>query len=109
MSKRYTSELAAALWEVQNLGSLLGWRAIETAPSFTKSIEAVIFVEPIEGKICGSYVGIRFHYHESILSNATIFCFYNGRLKSPCFATTIKALDWMAQIETRHNFNYHRG
>ena len=109
LTKRYTSTLRASFPLIIQNGKVLGWRNINTIAPFSASHEVIIFAEPYEGKACGSYIGARFHYSNLTLENVTVFCFYNGNEKSPCFVNESDALSWMNNMEEKHNFRYTRG
>jgi hypothetical protein len=109
LTKRYTSDLRSSLPLIIKIGRVLGWRTIDPIAPFLASYELVLFTEPYEGKSCGSYVGARFHYSNLTLENVTVFCFYNGKDKSPCFVSESDALSWMNNIEEKNNFRYERG
>ena len=70
------------------------------------ALEVVFFAPPARGRECGNYFGTRFHFRKTILQTVTIFCFYNGQDKSPCFCDRSQAMLWLRKIGEKHQTIY---
>ena len=95
--------------EVVERGEVIAWRKIES--NFFQSFEVIFFCPPQAGsgnRPCGLYVGTRFHFESKEDYSITIFCFYSGVDKSPCFKQLGEAFHWLDQVEVKYNIKYVR-
>lgn len=86
-------------------GEVLGWRAVESSDH--PIVEVIFWVAPFSLGQCGLYVGCRIHYEDDFRTrSASIFCFYDGTSKSPCFKTRREATKRLKQWAQQHGVQY---
>ena len=102
---RYMFSAAAALQRVLTSGEVLGWRELSGEPK--KCIEVVVWTSSLNRGECGLYVCCRLHYGDKqSATSATIFCFYDGTEKSPCFKGKSEAIQAMKKWALTHKTRY---
>ena len=102
---RYVFNAAAALPSVLLDGEVLGWRAMNA--SMGTIVEIVIWTPPLNPGQCGHYVCCRLHYDDgSAIGGATVFCFYDGSGRFPCYRTKREAAQAMRSWARNNGAKY---
>ncbi len=102
---RYLFSAAAGLPRVLSEGEAIGWRELNGESK--ECVELVIWTPPLNRGDCGLYVCGRLYFDaKSSPISATIFCFYDGTEKSPCYKTKDEAIHAMKRWALKHKSHY---